>query len=274
MCRLFEEVLKLPGDTVGTDVNFFDLGGDSLLATRLLARLRHGTGAEIPITALFETPTPAALTLRLTAHTDAGPPRPDLGDAVRPGRVPLSFAQERMWFLNRLDDGAATYNIPLLVPLAADLDTEALRAALGDLADRHEILRTVIAEDDGVPHQRILPPGETRPVLRRVDCPATETAAHVTAALRYRFDLTAESPLAVWLLGTGADRVLLFVLHHSAADGWSLRPFADDLSTAYAARRAGRAPRGRRCRCSTRTTRCGSAPSWPRDRTARGGWSG
>ncbi|MGW5600891.1 amino acid adenylation domain-containing protein [Streptomyces rochei] len=242
VCRLFEEVLKLPGDTVGTDVNFFDLGGDSLLATRLLARLRHGTGAEIPITALFETPTPAALTLRLTAHTDAGPPRPDLGDAARPGRVPLSFAQERMWFLNRLDDGAATYNIPLLVPLAADLDTEALRAALGDLADRHEILRTVIAEDDGVPHQRILPPGETRPVLRRVDCPATETAAHVTAALRYRFDLTAESPLAVWLLGTGADRVLLFVLHHSAADGWSLRPFADDLSTAYAARRAGRAP--------------------------------
>jgi amino acid adenylation domain-containing protein len=242
VCRLFEDVLKLPGDTVGTDVNFFDLGGDSLLATRLLARLRHETGAEIPITALFETPTPAALALRLTAHTDAGLPRPVLGDAVRPERVPLSFAQERMWFLNRLDDQAATYNIPLLVPLDADLDTEALQAALGDLTDRHESLRTVIAEDDGVPHQRILPPGEPRPVLRRVDCPATETAAHVTAALRHRFDLTAESPLAVWLLGTGADRVLLFVLHHSAADGWSLRPFADDLSTAYAARRAGRAP--------------------------------
>ncbi|HZF87722.1 non-ribosomal peptide synthetase [Streptomyces sp.] len=238
VCRLFEDVLKLPRDTVGTDVNFFDLGGDSLLATRLLARLRHETGAEIPITALFETPAPAALAQRLAAHTGGALPRPALGAAVRPPRVPLSFAQERMWFLNRLDDGAATYNIPLLVTLDADLDTDALRAALGDLADRHEILRTVIAEHDGVPYQRILPPGELRPVLRRVDCPATETAAHVTAALRHRFDLTAESPLAVWLLGS----TLLFVLHHSAADGWSLRPFAADLSTAYAARRAGRAP--------------------------------
>jgi acyl-CoA synthetase (AMP-forming)/AMP-acid ligase II/nucleoside-diphosphate-sugar epimerase len=156
--------------------------------------------------------------------------------------VPLSFAQERMWFLNRLDDGAATYNIPLLVPLDADVDTEALQAALGDLADRHESLRTVIAEHDGAPYQRILPPGELRPVLRRVDCPAAETAAHVTTALRHRFDLTAESPLSAWLLGTGTERVLLFVLHHSAADGWSLGPFAADLSTAYAARRTGRAP--------------------------------
>ncbi|MFF5157806.1 amino acid adenylation domain-containing protein [Streptomyces sp. NPDC000348] len=238
VCGLFEDVLKLPRDTVGTDVNFFDLGGDSLLATRLLARLRHETGAEIPITALFEEPTPAALAERLAVPADGSLPRPALGDAVRPQRIPLSYAQERMWFLNRLDESAATYNIPLLVPLGADPDTDALRAALGDLADRHEILRTVIAEHDGVPYQRILPPGGLRPVLRHVDCPDTETAAHVAAALRHRFDLTAESPLAVWLLGS----TLLFVLHHSAADGWSLRPFADDLGTAYAARRAGRAP--------------------------------
>ncbi|MFF8092951.1 amino acid adenylation domain-containing protein [Streptomyces sp. NPDC016675] len=238
LCALFEDVLKLPRETVGTDVNFFDLGGDSLLATRLLARLRHDTGAEIPITALFETPTPGALARRLTAHTGGALPRPVLGDAVRPQRVPLSFAQEGMWFLNRLDGRAATYNIPLLVTLDTAPDPRALQAALGDLADRHEILRTVIAEHDGVPHQRVLAPGELRPALHRVDCPVTETAAHISAAARHRFDLTAESPLAVWLLGS----TLLFVLHHSAADGWSLRPFADDLSTAYAARRAGRAP--------------------------------
>ncbi|MGW5617196.1 amino acid adenylation domain-containing protein [Streptomyces sp. NPDC003877] len=242
VCALFEDVLKLPRDTVGVDAGFFDLGGDSLLATRLLARLRHETGAEVPITALFETPTPAALAERLAVQADGALPRPALGAAERPQRVPLSFAQERMWFLNRLDEGAATYNIPLLVPAGTGLDTEALRAALGDLADRHESLRTVIAEHDGVPYQRILAPGELRPVLRHVDCPAAETAAHVTAALRHRFDLTAESPLAAWLLGTGTERVLLFVLHHSAADGWSLGPFAADLSAAYAARRAGRAP--------------------------------
>ncbi len=242
VCTLFEDVLKLPGDSVGTDANFFDLGGDSLLATRLLARLRHETGAEIPITVLFDTPTPAALARRLDARSGAALPRPALGDAVRPERVPLSFAQERMWFLNRLDDGAATYNIPLLVALDADLDAEALEAALGDLADRHESLRTVVAEHDGVPYQRIMPPGALRPRLRRVDCPAAETAAHAAVAARHRFDLKAESPLAAWLLGTGTDRSLLLVLHHSAADGWSLRPFADDLSTAYAARRAGRTP--------------------------------
>ncbi|TWD29121.1 amino acid adenylation domain-containing protein [Streptomyces sp. T12] len=242
VCALFEDVLQLPRESVGVDAGFFDLGGDSLLATRLLARLRHETGAEIPITALFETPTPAALARRVAVRAQDALPRPVLGEAARPERVPLSFAQERMWFLHRLDEGAATDHIPLLVPVGPDLDAEALDAALGDLADRHESLRTVIAEHDGVPYQRILAPGELRPVLRRIDCPAAETAAHVTAALRRRFDLTAESPLAAWLLGTGTERVLLFVLHHGAADGWSLGPFAADLSAAYASRRQGRAP--------------------------------
>ncbi|MEU0007935.1 amino acid adenylation domain-containing protein [Streptomyces sp. NPDC006314] len=242
VCGLFEEVLRLPRDTVGTDANFFDLGGDSLLATRLLARLRHETSAEVPITALFEGPTPAALGQRLGDRPGTAHGRPVLGEADRPERVPLSFAQERMWFLNRLDDSTATYNIPLVVPLGPAVDTGALRAALADLADRHESLRTVFAESEGVPYQRILPPGELRPRLRCVDCPADEVDAHVTAASRHRFDLTAESALQVWLFGTGGQRTLLLVLHHSAADGWSLRPLADDLNAAYAARRAGTAP--------------------------------
>ncbi|MFC9162401.1 amino acid adenylation domain-containing protein [Streptomyces fungicidicus] len=242
VCALFEDVLQLPRESVGVDAGFFDLGGDSLLATRLLARLRHETGAEIPITALFETPTPGALARRLAVRGHDAPHRPVLGDIARPQRVPLSFAQERMWFLHRLDEGAATYHIPLLVPVGPDLDAEALDAALCDLADRHESLRTVIAEHDGVAYQRVLETAELHPVLRRIDCPAAETAAHVTAALRRRFDLTAESPLAAWLLGTGTERVLLLVLHHGAADGWSLGPFAADLSAAYASRRRGRAP--------------------------------
>ncbi|XIG79721.1 non-ribosomal peptide synthetase [Streptomyces sp. SGAir0957] len=242
LCRLFEDVLRLPRDTVGVDANFFDLGGDSLSATRFLARLRAETGTEVPITALFDGPTPAVLAERLTAQGDTVRPLPALGDVVRPERLPLSFAQERMWFLNRLDDGAATYNIPLVVPLRAPVDAEALRAALGDVTDRHEILRTLFAEHDGVPHQRILPPGELRPALRCVDCPTEEVGTQVVAAARHRFDLTREGPLAAALFGSGPERTLLLVLHHSAADGWSLRPFADDLSTAYEARRAGRAP--------------------------------
>ncbi|MGW6521224.1 amino acid adenylation domain-containing protein [Streptomyces sp. NPDC054962] len=242
VCALFEDVLKLPRDTVGIDADFFDLGGDSLLATRLLARLRHGSGTDVPITALFEGPSPAALARLLDGRPGTAPGRPALGELPRPERVPLSYAQERMRFLNRLDGSTATYNIPLVVPLGAAADTEALRAALGDLADRHEILRTVFADHDGTPYQRILPAGGPRPPLPAVDCPADEIGAHLAAASRHRFDLTGEPPLRAWLFGTGEDRTLLLVLHHSAADGWSLRPLADDLTTAYAARRAGTAP--------------------------------
>lgn len=99
-----------------------------------------------------------------------------------------------MRFLNRLDGSTATYNIPLVVPLGAAADTEALRAALGDLADRHEILRTVLADHDGTPYQRILPAGGPRPPLPTVDCPADEIGAHLAAASRHRFDLTDEPP--------------------------------------------------------------------------------
>ncbi|GIF16350.1 non-ribosomal peptide synthetase [Actinoplanes teichomyceticus] len=245
VCRLFEDVLRLPRDTVGADAGFFDLGGDSLLATRLLGRLRQETGAEVPITALFDAPTPAAIARRVAERIGADPDRPRLRPVTRPERVPLSYAQERMWFLNRLDGAAETYNIPLIVPLGAAVDAGALDAALGDLADRHESLRTVVTAGDGAPYQRILPPGQLRPRLRRVDCPADEIDAHVTVAARHRFDLSAESPLQAWLVGAGERRTLVLVLHHSAADGWSLRPLADDLSTAYAARRAGRAAQWR-----------------------------
>ncbi|MET7598001.1 amino acid adenylation domain-containing protein [Streptomyces sp. NPDC005496] len=240
-CRLFEDVLRLDGDTVGPDDNFFDLGGHSLLATRLLGRLRSETGVDIPITVLFDTPTPGALAARL-ADGHQGPRLPELRAGVRPERVPLSFAQERMWFLDRLGETSATYNIPLVVPLRQPLDTSALRAALDDVAERHESLRTVFAQDGDTTYQRILPPGGLRPALRLVDCPAEEVAAHVATALRHRFDLTRESALRADVFGTGTDRTLLLLLHHSAADGWSLRPLADDLGRAYRARLASQAP--------------------------------
>nr|WSZ13540.1 amino acid adenylation domain-containing protein [Streptomyces canus] len=244
VCRLFAEVLRLPEGSVSVVGNFFDLGGHSLLAVRLLARLRAETGEDIPMTVLFDTPTPAALALRLTE--ESGSVRlPPLEAAARPARVALSFAQERMWFLNRLDGASATYNIPLVVPLEHDLDEEALRAALADVVDRHESLRTVFADDGDGAHQRILPPGTLRPELRIVDCPGEEVDAQVAAAGRHRFDLTRESALWAAVVGSGARRTLLLVLHHSAADGWSLRPLAEDLSAAYEARGEGRAPHGK-----------------------------
>ncbi|ARP73723.1 non-ribosomal peptide synthetase [Streptomyces pluripotens] len=245
VCRLFAEVLRLPADAVGVSGNFFDLGGHSLLAVRLLARLHAETGRELPISVLFDTPTPAALAVRLAEEAGRAPRLPALDARERPARVPLSFAQERMWFLNRLDGSAATYNIPLAVPLEHEVDVTALRAALADVVDRHESLRTVFVDDGQAARQRILPPGRTRPELRIVDCPAEEVAAQVTAAARHPFDLTRDGALWAALVGTGSTRTLLLVLHHSAADGWSLRPLADDLSDAYEARREGRVPHGK-----------------------------
>lgn len=274
VCGLFEEVLRLPADSVGTGGNFFDLGGHSLLATRLLARLRERTGTDVPISALFDTPTPAALAERLTAGADAGRPLPALTASERPSLVPASFAQERMWFLSRMDGAAATYNIPLPVALRHPLDLDALRAALGDVADRHESLRTVFGEEDGAIHQRVLPPGTLRPELHVVDCPDEERAAHVAAAMRRSFDLTRDSALWAGVFGTGDTRTLLLVLHHSAADGWSLRPLADDLGTAYAARRAGAAPDWAPPHSSTPTSRSGSGGCSRPPRRGRAGWSG
>ncbi|MEK8146620.1 condensation domain-containing protein [Streptomyces sp. M10(2022)] len=166
---------------MGADANFFDLGGDSLLATRLLARLRHSTGAEVPISALFDGPTPAMLAQRLADRPGTAPDRPALGDVDRPESVPLSYAQERMWFLHRLDDAAATYNIPLIVPLGPTVDADALHAALGDLVCRHESLRTVFAERDGAPVSAFCRRRSRAPAAPG-GLPADEIAAHVAAA--------------------------------------------------------------------------------------------
>ncbi|OAR27591.1 non-ribosomal peptide synthetase [Streptomyces sp. ERV7] len=241
VCRLYEELLRLPEGTVGADDDFFDLGGHSLLATRLMARLRGATGAEVSMADFFARATPAALADRVTAE-GAGPARPPLVRAERPDPVPLSATQQSMWFLNQLDGAAATYNIPLVVPLEREIDVDALRAALADVADRHESLRTLLPETGGTPRQEIAPPGSLRPVLHVVDCPAQEVEAHVALARGHRFDLTRDQPLWAGLYGTGAARTLVVVLHHSAADGWSLRPLAEDLSTAYAARAEGLDP--------------------------------
>ncbi|MFD8478558.1 amino acid adenylation domain-containing protein [Kitasatospora sp. NPDC059673] len=245
VCRLFEEVLGLPGGSVGRDDSFFALGGHSLSATRLLSRLRLETGQQVPVAAMFDAPTPAGVAGRLTPDGPKSPTRPPLAPAARPEPLPLSHGQESMWFLHRIDASGATYNIPLVVPLAAEPEVEALRAALADLADRHESLRTLLVETEGRPRQLVLPAGERAPQLTEVDCPAEEVAAQLAATLRHRFDLAGELPLRAWLLGTGQDRVLVLNLHHSAGDGWSLRPLADDLSTAYAARVAGRGPEWR-----------------------------
>ncbi|MFE4974351.1 amino acid adenylation domain-containing protein, partial [Kitasatospora sp. NPDC056651] len=238
LCGLFAEVLGL--DAVGVEDDFFALGGHSLLATRLLSRVRSTLGAELAVRDVFEAPTPAGLADRLSS--DGG--RLALtAYAERPERVPLSFAQQRLWLIDRMEGPSAVYNLPLVLRVAGELDTDALGSALGDLVDRHESLRTLIVETDGEPHQLIRPAGAAPVPFEVRDCPADEVGASVDEASRRPFALADELPLRALLLRVSAEEhVLVLVLHHIAGDGWSMGPLLRDLAAAYAARTAGSTP--------------------------------
>ncbi|MDJ0352672.1 non-ribosomal peptide synthetase [Pseudarthrobacter sp. PH31-O2] len=231
----FKEVLGL--DAVGVDDDFFELGGHSLLATRLVALLRDRTGVAPALRTVFEQATVAALagTLELGAN-NAHPLKP----ADRPAVVPLSFAQRRLWFLNRFDPESGAYNIPVVLDLKGTLDVPALYAAINRLAGRHETLRTVFPLIDGEPAQQILPDGERPVELLAVQCSAEGLPGALAAETRRGFDVTRELPLRAVLFQLAPEHhVLAITLHHIAADGWSLAPLAQDLSLAYNALASG-----------------------------------
>nr|WP_167372163.1 non-ribosomal peptide synthetase [Rhodococcus koreensis] len=240
LVSLYGDVLGLP--RVGIDDSFFDLGGHSLSATRLVGLIRNALGVEVPIRVVFESPSVAELASRLG---DAAVARVPLLPRVRPERVPLSFAQARLWFLHKFEGPSATYNIPVAVRLTGALDVGALVAGLGDVVARHESLRTVFGEDDGVPFQRILSAEQVDAELpvEVVDAGDGTAMDVVAEAAGHRFDLSGEIPIRATLLECGSrEHILVLVLHHIAGDGGSLAPLARDVAVAYAARAAGRAP--------------------------------
>ena len=238
LCALFAEVLGVA--RLGIDDDFFAVGGHSLMAMRLISRIRASLDVELTIRSLFEAPTVAGLARGLA---DAQPARPALQPVARPDELPLSFAQRRLWFLDRLEGARASYTIPLAVRLAGTLDRDALEAALADVVERHESLRTVFPETLGVPRQQILEATAARPRLSVAKVSEAGLADALAAAAGRGFDLAREPPLRahLFVLGEG-EQVLLLLLHHIAGDGWSLAPLARDLGRAYAARRAGRPP--------------------------------
>ncbi|KUL46259.1 non-ribosomal peptide synthetase, partial [Streptomyces regalis] len=237
LCALFADLLGLP--SVGIHDEFFALGGHSVLATRLVARIGAELGAVVPLRAVFDTPTVAALAPLLEAP-DAER-RPPLLPARRPDPVPLSSAQARLWFLYRLEGASPTYNIHTAVRLTGPLDTDALRAALHDVVARHESLRTVFPDDDGTPYQRILAKADVP--FEVVPARARELDALLSEAAAYSFALDAKIPVRATLYALApGEHVLLLLVHHIATDGWSAEPLLRDLETAYAARVRGGRP--------------------------------
>ncbi|WP_436534841.1 amino acid adenylation domain-containing protein [Actinoplanes sp. HUAS TT8] len=234
LCGLFAEVLALPA--VGAADDFFALGGHSLTATALAARVRAVFGRALPIRAVFDQPTPAALAGYLD-RSGAGADVPELTVADRPDPLPLAPAQHRLWLHHQLNGPGPTYNVAFALRLDGPLDRDALRHALEDVLDRHESLRTVFPTVDGRPVQRIL----DRP---EVTWRGGEFSADALAeAGRHGFDLAAELLVRPHLFTDGVDRhVLLLLLHHIVTDEWSEGRLIADLGQAYAARVAGQAP--------------------------------
>jgi pristinamycin I synthase-3/4 len=235
IASLFQELLQI--DDVGADDGFFDLGGNSLLATRLIARLRSELVVELPIRAVFEAPSPAALAQRLDRGAVVRRP---LRPMPRPDHIPLSFAQRRLWFLHRLEGPSATYNLPTAVRLTGVLDLQALRAAVDQLVARHESLRTRLDDGPHGPRQVVVPPERAAVAITVHDVAAAELQAAIERAAEYEFDLATEIPIRVDLFQVTADsHVLLLCFHHVASDGWSLAPLVRDLCAAYAAQLRG-----------------------------------
>ncbi|MCV7104638.1 amino acid adenylation domain-containing protein, partial [Mycolicibacterium chitae] len=241
LAGVYAQVLGL--DRVGVDDSFFDLGGDSLSAMRVVAAVNSSLAADMAVRTLFDAPTVAQLAPRIGVGSGSRPP---LTVQLRPQRIPLSFAQSRLWFLNRFEGGAATYNIPIALEIRGALNVDALDAALDDVIARHESLRTMFPDVDGVPVQEI---AESRLGMWRRGGPAVETVAESEAVAElialagYRFDLALEIPIRARLLAVGHRRYILgIVVHHIAFDGWSIAPIVRDVGTAYAAQCGGESP--------------------------------
>ncbi|MFI5719154.1 amino acid adenylation domain-containing protein [Nocardia sp. NPDC051750] len=236
---VFAEVLGLDR-LVGADDDFFELGGNSLVATRVAARIGAALDANVPVSMIFDAPSVAKLAARAESHADTG--RIALTPQPRPPHIPLSYAQQRMWFLNRFEPDSAAYSIPIIIRLSGQLDLDALHAAVGDVVSRHEVLRTVYPYVDGEPTQVVLPAAGTPPMTVT---PVTEPELPETIAgfVSTVFDVTAEVPFRVRLFELAPDTwVLAVVMHHICGDGSSLAPLARDMMTAYQARVHNRAP--------------------------------
>jgi amino acid adenylation domain-containing protein len=245
LARIWAGLLEV--ERVGVEDGFFDLGGHSLLATRMISRVREALGVEVPLAALFEAPRLGAFAARVEAEAHRGEPAaaPPLARVAPENDAPLSFAQERLWFIDRLEPGSAQYNMSPSVRLVGEIDVPALERALAEVVRRHEPLRTSFPEVDGLPVQRIAPAGDFPLPVEDLSSSGDEDRERDVVRLATEFAL---APFDLWdgplfrarLLKLAADdHVLLLAMHHAVSDGWSLGILFRELFALYEAFRAG-----------------------------------
>jgi len=224
-------------ESIGRSESFFEMGGHSLLAARVMTRVREALGVDLPLTALFDAPTVAGLAARIAAARASS--EQAIEPVPRDQPLPLSFAQQRLWFLDRLEPGSPLYNIPLALRAAGPLDPARLARTLTEIERRHEALRTVFPRRGGLPFQEIRPPAPFP--LPVVDLSALPSAARITEAAglaaaeaRRPFDLE-RGPVwrAFCLRHEISEHAIVMTLHHVAGDGWSLEVLEREVGTLY-----------------------------------------
>ena len=241
LAGIYARVLGL--ERVGVDDSFFDLGGDSLLAMRVIAAINTGLDAHLAVRAVFEAPTVAQLAPRIGGEVGGLPP---LVPVERPAVVPLSFAQSRLWFIDQFQGPSPIYNLAVGLRLGGRLDADALGAALGDVVGRQESLRTLFAAHEGIARQLVVPAERADFGWQIVDAAGWSDGRlgeAIDSVARHPFYLATQIPLRARLFRVAEDEhVLVAVVHHIAADGVSVTPLVADLGVAYVSRCAGRAP--------------------------------
>ncbi|MEP7010529.1 MAG: non-ribosomal peptide synthase/polyketide synthase [Acidobacteriota bacterium] len=247
MTRLWADLLKI--SPVGTEADFFDLGGHSLLAARLVHRIRDAFGVALPLRAVFEAPVLADLVVQVEALRGQGGKGPAvrLRQRDREGTAPLTFAQERLWFLERFDQGRSALNLPVDLEIRGSLHFVALKRSLSEVVRRHEVLRSVFLNVEGSGCQRVMAPAPL--LLPRVDLKGLapdfrqdECSRLVSGEALRPFNLEKGPPLRALLVSLGGRlQVLGLTLHHIVADGWSIGTLVHEMSELYQAFSSGRA---------------------------------
>jgi amino acid adenylation domain-containing protein len=241
LVRIWSEVLRV--SEVGIHDNFFELGGHSLLATQVISRVRAAFNVEIPLRTFFEEPTIAGLASQIETalQNRLGIQRPPIRSVPRGEELPLSFAQQRLWFLDQMAPGNPVYNLPLAARLTGTLNLAALQQTVDEIIRRHESLRTTFSEEDGQPRQIISPAAAVPLPIVDLSFLPEEVREHEARRLAQQevqrpFDLVGGPLLRAGLLKLGGqEHLVLLTMHHIVSDGWSMSVLLNEVAALYAA---------------------------------------